>query len=188
MPHRLIWLVLAWLCGGEGLSGARADCGGQFDLLREKHGSIRAQIPAENDQINSGNPLRHSACSWSIEAPVSQTVRLEVVSIAQGSRLQVRFRDREAETGERAVFSGNGTVELTWRVEKATGAAQTLEVLFAEDSPLPQEERHNGRETGAEPPQHQSPPGHRHGNDPDLDRKTWNFQDCDPAARLPRQP
>ena len=111
-------------------------------MNREKNGLISVTIPgkvAPNSvlsEYDGGGNASDTFCTWVIDVPSNQSVRLETVTVDDGSRLSVHCgsngAERVLETGKSALLHGCARATLTWRPKLKPGSDPHYLRLFYE--------------------------------------------------------
>ncbi|XP_056590463.1 mucin-2 isoform X2 [Triplophysa dalaica] len=119
--RRFVFLFLFVFAQGNALLKI-IECGGKVNVCRDKSGSIR--YPSHPDSSVFKESTDNSTCTWIIDSCVNQSVRIEVISLGNGS-LGIKFGNEVEQTYERdesALFSGSGRTIVQWRTVETSAA------------------------------------------------------------------
>ncbi|XP_071379447.1 uncharacterized protein [Centroberyx affinis] len=123
------YLLLCIITTGKVLALLHHQCGGTVHLDQEPSGHISLTLPGQLTDTDRLSPINHqpdksplvTVCTWTIDIPLGQTVRLELAWLESGSSISVRCvwdqEEQVLETRGAALFSGcdRNKAALTWR-------------------------------------------------------------------------
>uniref|UniRef100_UPI003AAF53B9 uncharacterized protein n=1 Tax=Centroberyx gerrardi TaxID=166262 RepID=UPI003AAF53B9 len=123
------YLLLCIITTGKVLALLHHQCGGTVHLDQEPSGHISLTLPGRLTDTDRLSPINYqpdksplvTVCTWTIDIPLGQTVRLELAWLESGSSISVRCvwdqEEQVLETRGAALLSGcdRNKAALTWR-------------------------------------------------------------------------